>query len=58
MKPWQALAAVLSAFAGIRKGEAARQDKRLGFAEIVTAAIVLAGVLVLLLVLLVRQLAS
>ena len=58
MKPWQALSAVLSAFAGIRRGEDAREDKRLGFAEIVTAAIVLAGLLVLLLILLVCQLAG
>ncbi|MFC3531595.1 DUF2970 domain-containing protein [Vogesella facilis] len=52
--PLQALRAVLSAFVGIRKGHSARQDRKLSFADVVTAAIVLVAILIGLLLLLVR----
>ncbi|MFC3627509.1 DUF2970 domain-containing protein [Vogesella amnigena] len=53
-RPWQALRAVLSAFVGIRQGRAARQDRKLTFADVVTAAIVLVAILIGLLLLLVQ----
>lgn len=45
-RPWQALRAVFAAFVGIRHSDAANVDRELGFADIVTAAIVLLALLV------------
>ncbi|SCK13904.1 DUF2970 domain-containing protein [Vogesella sp. LIG4] len=56
--PLQALRAVFSAFIGIRKGQEARQDSKLSFADVVTAAIVLAALLIGLLLLLVHLVTS
>ena len=52
--PLQALLAALAAFVGIRKGQSARQDRKLSFADVVTAAIVLVAMLIGLLLLLVQ----
>ena len=54
IRPLRALVAVLAAFFGVRKGDAANLDRKLCFADIVTAAIVLVALLIALLLLLVK----
>ncbi|MXR36080.1 DUF2970 domain-containing protein [Craterilacuibacter sinensis] len=55
MRLWAALLAVLSAFGGVRKRQAAESDRRLKPYEIIAAALLLALLLIVFLLWVVRR---